>query len=165
MSSRFKIPAHVFFYSIALAPACLYAFYYNRNKPKDEDFEELLRERYSHNINNSSSKRAEMHQFVDAIKAGKSSEKMDEVLYAGKGKMKRQHRVDDRYYGKVEGVRVKDEAVSKKQQEKKPKKKEEENGSAVDDEAFSGKSKSFVALAIVGSTAAVLGMFLGDRRK
>lgn len=132
---KFKIPAHVFNYSLALIPAVAYTYYYNKNAPSDEDLEEILRKDYSSNIRASENKRQAMTDFITgAVKKpgsdAKNDQKLAEVLQSGKGLMKRQRDVDESLYGNEEAAKkaahlwqlAKDEQEEKNKKKRKKKK-------------------------------------------
>jgi len=171
MAGRVKISAHVLGYSLALIPALYYGYHYQQNKPFEEDFEEKLRENYAHNINGSSSKRKDMHKFLDALKRGESNEQMDKVLRAGNGGMKRLNAVDERYYGKEEGLRVKKKVVGELEEKRKGRKNMMKKGNAekkeivneTDDQLSLFQKQSMIALGAIGAVTLVT-VILGDRR-
>eukprot|EP00548_Thalassiothrix_antarctica_P005043 CAMPEP_0194133196 /NCGR_PEP_ID=MMETSP0152-20130528/3468_1 /TAXON_ID=1049557 /ORGANISM="Thalassiothrix antarctica, Strain L6-D1" /LENGTH=172 /DNA_ID=CAMNT_0038828463 /DNA_START=23 /DNA_END=541 /DNA_ORIENTATION=+ len=172
MTGKVKIPAHVFGYSLALIPACFYGYHYRQNKLPEENFEEKLREKYSHNIDGSSSKRREMLKFLDAVKKGETDKRIDEVLRAGKGKMKRQHRVDERYYGTEEGLRAKEEVIEEIKQGRNNQKittikyeNKEKNKKFHETEEISSLflKRSMITLGALG-VVTLATLFLGDRR-
>jgi len=119
-----KIPAHVFGYTLATIPGIMYALYYRRNHQSDEEFEEMLRQNYSNNIEGSKAKRQEMASFLQGIQNPNSNadteRKMAEVLKGGRGEARRHYAVDESLYGTEEGVRLRKEAEeSVKQQTRK----------------------------------------------
>ena len=104
---------HYLFLSIADSIP-LTAIYYRRNHQSDEEFEEMLRQNYSNNIEGSKAKRQEMSIFLQGIKNPNSNadteRKMAEVLKGGRGEAKRHYAVDENLYGTEEGVRLRKEA-------------------------------------------------------
>lgn len=152
-------------------------YYYQTNKPNEEDFEAELRKNYAHNIEGSASKRKDMVAFMTALKKGEvPDERMDDVLHAGKGDMKRHYKVDGRFYGTEEGVaakkRMEEELRLGKKKRKKKKKKAAAEAKAAVEEAkvvpppppTSNTTKSVVALGVVGAAAAVATIFMGGGR-
>lgn len=152
-------------------------YYYQQNKPDDKDFEDELRKNYSHNINSSQAKRADMVKFMDALKRGEPDQRLDEVLQAGKGGMKRHYPVDEKLYGTEEGIatkkRIEEELKNKQPKKKKRKKKaggeskkkaksDESKPSA--EEGMSTTKKSAVAAAVVGTAAVAIGLLFGGGR-
>ena len=157
-------------------------FYFQQNKKDDKSFEEELRTNYSKNIQHSRSQRADFVKFMDGLKRGDSDERLDEILRAGKGEMKRHYRVDEKYYGTEEGIaakkrveqELKEEARKKKERRKKrsasdSKKDEEESteskNSSHEDTSMSTTTKSAVAVAVVGAAAVAVGLLFGGGRR
>lgn len=126
MSPGRKIPAHVFSYSLALTPAIVYAYYYSRNAPSDEELEVVLRKDYSSNIKSSENKRQQMADFIENVVKKPDSDKgaehkLKRVLLAGKGEMKRQLHVDETVYGTEEGAKIASDLWEKAKLEQKEK--------------------------------------------
>lgn len=71
-----------------------------------------------------------MVKFMNALKRGENDERMDEVLHAGKGEMKRHYKVDGRFYGTEEGVAAKKQMEDELRNKKKEKKKKKEAAAA-----------------------------------
>eukprot|EP01083_Nonionella_stella_P298199 1012436_1 len=137
MAPRIRIPAHVFGYSLATVPAIAYAMYWKRNHKSDEEFEKMLLEssRNKSLIDGSRDKKQNMVSFFDAMKDGDPEQeaRMSQVLYGGKGDIKRHHAVDKSLYGTEEGAeqqRMAVEAAAEEQssREKAIKKKRRKKG-------------------------------------
>jgi hypothetical protein len=117
-----------------------------------------------------------MVAFMTALKKGEvPDERMEEVLHAGKGDMKRHYKVDGRFYGTEEGVAAKKRMEEFLKQGRKKRKKKKKNAAAtkepVEKEVVvstppptSTATKSVVALGVVGAVAAVATLFLGGGR-
>ena len=121
--SRFRIPAHVFGYTLASIPAVWYAVYWQKNHDSDEEFEKKLMEKHSAKIQGNREKNQQMTSFFQAMKdPNKNSEheaRMREVLSGGKGSMKRHYAVDEKLYGTEEGVAKRKEAEKEQEERKK----------------------------------------------
>jgi hypothetical protein len=156
-------------------------FYYQQNKLDDKSFEEELRTNYSKNIQNSRSQRADFVKFMDGLKRGESDERLDEMLRAGKGGMKRHYRVDEKYYGTEEGVaakkrveeELKEQARKRKERRKKrdaeskkdEKKSTESENPSHEHTSMSTTTKSAVAVAMVGAAAVAVSLLFGGGRR
>eukprot|EP00584_Thalassiosira_punctigera_P024768 CAMPEP_0172555138 /NCGR_PEP_ID=MMETSP1067-20121228/58120_1 /TAXON_ID=265564 ORGANISM="Thalassiosira punctigera, Strain Tpunct2005C2" /NCGR_SAMPLE_ID=MMETSP1067 /ASSEMBLY_ACC=CAM_ASM_000444 /LENGTH=181 /DNA_ID=CAMNT_0013343647 /DNA_START=100 /DNA_END=645 /DNA_ORIENTATION=- len=174
---RVKIPVHVFVYTIAFLPGAAYAHYWYKNAPSDEEHEEELRKKYSHIIEQSRDKQAQMTTFLQNMKDPHSDQQkqMNQILLGGRGQKKRLHAVDEKIYGTEEGAKLQQEAQLKA---KKGKRKRKNKGSADADGAVgdSGKSDlksgqqsvsvkgSVAAVAVVGALAVGACFFLGGKR-
>ena len=114
-----------------------------------------------------------MVKFVEAIKLGQVDERMDEMLREGKGKMKRQFAVDEKYYGTEEGLAAKERIQNELQLERTKK----ERAKAANDPPalppqvdsdtvndMSATTKSALAAAALGSVAAVAAILVGSWR-
>jgi hypothetical protein len=119
---------------------------------------------------------------MDGLKRGESDERLDEVLRAGKGEMKRQYRVDERYYGTEEGLAAKTrvgEELKEQARVRKERRNKQSGGkstkaetestesdkSSRKDASMSTTTKSAVAVAVVGATAVTVGLlFVGRSR-
>mmetsp|Transcript_8095 Transcript_8095/g.11970 ORF Transcript_8095/g.11970 Transcript_8095/m.11970 type:complete len:220 (+) Transcript_8095:48-707(+) len=116
---KFQVTTHFLGFATACIPCCYYAYYLDQNTPSDEEFEVMLREKYSDNIQKSRNQRNDMIQFFDGIKNPGSNEEMErkiqEVLRGGRGSTKRHYAVDEKLYGTEEGVKVRTEAEKEAQ--------------------------------------------------
>ncbi|KAL3805674.1 hypothetical protein HJC23_005918 [Cyclotella cryptica] len=172
MSSKpkIKIPVHVFAYSIALLPGTIYAYYWYKNSPTDEEHEAELRKKYAHHIESSKQKHESMTKFLQGMRDPNNTEqqaRMAEVLRGGRGSQKRLHAVDESLYGTYEGAKLQKQALEKKRKKGKSKKTKIEEQSS--DEDYNGKHKaikqSVAAVAFVGILAAGASVFLGGKRQ
>jgi hypothetical protein len=177
---RIKIPVHVAVYTIAFLPGAAYAYYWYKNVPSDEEFEEELRKNYSQNINNSRAKHAQMASFLQNMSDpnNEQQEKMRQVLMGGKGTQNRVHAVDEGIYGTEEGAKLQEEAQRNSAKKGKRKKKKKEGGDkddaeklqkerdlALDDLPESVQAKKMiVAVAVAGAITAGASLFLGGKR-
>lgn len=188
MPPKIKIPVHVFVYTLAFIPGVTYAYYWYKNVPTDEEFEQTLRKNYSHNIQSSREKHGDMNKFLKGVIQNdeEQQERMAEVLRGGRGGQKRLHAVDLSLYGTEEGAKLQREAMMKKQQEqeekkigkKKGKKKKQskgklerdmniEGGDTVDDGSDNNSKvmkQSVAAVLVAGTLAAGATLLLGGKR-
>ena len=162
--------------------------YWQRNHQTDEEIEKLLEENYTKNIEGNREKKQDMVNFFAAMKDPSANpeqeRKMNEVLYGGKGEMKRPRQS---LYGTEEGLEKrklaeeegKKKAEKKKKKKKKMKKKDldsdgdgdetvkmkevdqglKESGSAV----FAMEKQSVAAVGAVG-VLALAALLLGNKR-
>lgn len=128
MAPRVQIPVHVFGFGVAMMPPILYGLYYLRNRPSEEEFEEVLKEHYGSKIQQSKARRDDMVKVFQGIKDPGSNDEIDrkmaEVLRGGRGEAKRHYAVDSKLYGTEEGVieRQRSEEERKKREERRKKK-------------------------------------------
>eukprot|EP00554_Chaetoceros_debilis_P012338 CAMPEP_0194117680 /NCGR_PEP_ID=MMETSP0150-20130528/32331_1 /TAXON_ID=122233 /ORGANISM="Chaetoceros debilis, Strain MM31A-1" /LENGTH=168 /DNA_ID=CAMNT_0038808799 /DNA_START=53 /DNA_END=556 /DNA_ORIENTATION=+ len=135
MAPRIRIPAHVFGYTLATVPAIAYAMYWKKNHKSDEEFEKMLLEssRNKSLIDGSRDKKQNMVSFFDAMKDGDPEQeaRMNQVLYGGKGDIKRHYAIDKSLYGTEEGAeqqRMAVEAAAEEQSSRAIKKKRRKKG-------------------------------------
>mmetsp|Transcript_2164 Transcript_2164/g.3029 ORF Transcript_2164/g.3029 Transcript_2164/m.3029 type:complete len:202 (-) Transcript_2164:64-669(-) len=129
MPPRIQIPSHVFAFSLLMTPGVIYGMYYQRNQKDEEYFQEELQKNYSTNITVSKAKRADMVQFVNAVRGG-SEEKdndLNEVLKAGKDSMKRNYAVDKDLYGTTKGMEEKKKIEQQLKEKKQRRRRKEQN--------------------------------------
>ena len=129
--SRFRIPSHVFGYTLATIPAIGYVMYWQKNHESDEELERKLMKHHGDKIKGNREKNQQMTSFFQAMKDGnKNSEqeaRIKEVLQGGKGTIKRHYAVDKTLYGTKEGMAMREETLEK--EEKKARKKEKKKKS------------------------------------
>jgi len=181
MAPKIRIPAHVFGYSLALVPPIAYAMYWQRNKQSDEEIEKVLKENYTKNIQGNRDKKADMVNFFAAMKEQNNPEqekKMQEVLYGGRGDIKRHYAVDESLYGTEKGVEGRmiaekeNEKKLKKRKKKKKKKAEDSENMKKDDVVINEQTKKgltvestgIAALGAVGVLAAASFLIGGNKR-
>mmetsp|Transcript_17601 Transcript_17601/g.36666 ORF Transcript_17601/g.36666 Transcript_17601/m.36666 type:complete len:185 (-) Transcript_17601:101-655(-) len=177
---RFRIPIHVFVYGVAFIPGTIYAYYWYKNAPTDEEFEKELQKNYSQNIKNSREKHESMTKFLQGIKEQNKDQelKMAEILRGGKGQQKRLHSVDEKIYGTEEGAELQSEAQESSHDNKSKKKKKRDavaEGKSQNElvnemttmQQSSGDDRvkqSIVAMALVGTLAAGASLLFGGKR-
>jgi hypothetical protein len=98
------------------------AMYWKRNHKSDQELEEILKENYSTKIQGNRDKKEQMVKFFAAMKDPSANpeqeKKMQEVLYGGKGDIKRHYAVDEKLYGTQEGVETRRKIAEEEQQMK-----------------------------------------------
>jgi hypothetical protein len=107
-SSTFKIPAHMFTFSLALLPCLIYGVYLYRFGPSEEEIEEQIRARY--NTTRIQQKNESMKEFFQNAEAGLEDDRLQQVLRGGatvKSGKKRLHAIDPELYGTELGVETK----------------------------------------------------------
>lgn len=173
MAPRIRIPAHVAGYSLALIPGIAYAYYWKENHLSDEDLEEKLKENYASKIQGSKEKKQDMVKFFEAMKNQNDpdqEQKMQQVLYGGKGDIKRHYAVDEKLYGTEEGAKLAEEAKKQKEvpAKKKKKRKKQRTSSDSNDEQAREQSVSdrsttkhvatgILALGVLGGLSFIIG--------
>ncbi|KAL7437779.1 hypothetical protein ACHAXH_008821 [Discostella pseudostelligera] len=180
---RIKIPVHVFVYTIGFLPGAAYAYHWYKNAPTDEEFEEELQKNYSHNIQNSRDKHAQMNAFLQSMKDPNSDQQkqMEKVLMGGRGQQKRLYSVDETIYGTEEGAKLQQAAQEKATKKKKKRQaKSDEEGTNISVDSGNSSSinsngskdsnsrmvrQSVAAVAVVGALAAAgASLLLGGNR-
>jgi hypothetical protein len=164
---KFKIPVHVFVYTVAFLPGAAYAFYWYKNAPSDDEHEANLREKYSHHIQASKEKHDNMTKFLQGMRDPNNKEqqaRMAEVLRGGRGEIKRLHAVDESLYGTGESSKRQSPEMKKK---KKKKKAQGVELTADEDSIRRQKviKQSVAAVAVAGVVAACASIFLGGKRQ
>jgi hypothetical protein len=164
---KFKIPVHVFVYTVAFLPGAAYAFYWYKNAPSDDEHEANLREKYSHHIQASKEKHDNMTKFLQGMRDPNNKEqqaRMAEVLRGGRGEIKRLHAVDESLYGTGESSKRQSPEMKKK---KKKKKAQGVELTANEDSIRRQKviKQSVAAVAVAGVVAACASIFLGGKRQ
>jgi hypothetical protein len=162
--------------------------YWQRNHQTDEEIEKLLEENYTKNIEGNRNKKQDMVNFFAAMKDPSANpeqeRKMNEVLYGGKGEMKRPRQA---LYGAEEGIEKKKLAdeegkkkAEKRKKKKKKKKKKDVDADSVGDETlkmkevdqglkgsgsagFAMEKQSVAAVGAVG-VLALAALLLGNKR-
>ena len=156
------------------------AMYWQRNKQSDEEIEKVLKENYTKNIQGNRDKKADMVKFFAAMKEQNNPEqekKMQEVLYGGRGDIKRHYAVDESLYGTEKGVEGRmiaekeNEKKLKKRKKKKKKKTEDAENMKKDDviiyeqtKRLSVESTGIAALGAVGVLAVASFLIGGNKR-
>ena len=155
--------------------------YWQRNKQSDEEIEKVLKENYTKNIQGNRDKKADMVNFFAAMKEQNNPEqekKMQEVLYGGRGDIKRHYAVDESLYGTEKGVEgrmiAEKENEKKLKKRKKKKKKEAEDAEnmkkddvVIDEQTKKGltvESSGIAALGAVGVLAVASFLIGGNKR-
>jgi len=188
-----KIPAQVFVFSLLMIPVVGFALYAQRYGPEEEELEEEIRKRYAPDIAKSQRNNEAMQElFQHAIKNpddGAEDDRLSQVLYGGKGEMKRLHAIDKELYGTAQGVEqrnrlqeeLKQQAEENKKRRKRRKQKQQQDEVVVnkkkEDEGKSEAAKDetkkrfssvdatqIATIAAVGTIAAVAGFLAGGRR-
>lgn len=165
---KFKIPVHVFVYTVAFLPGAAYAFYWYKNAPSDDEHEANLREKYSHHIQASKEKHDNMTKFLQGMRDPNNKEqqaRMAEVLRGGRGEIKRLHAVDESLYGTGESSKRQSPEIKKK---KKKKKKAQAVELTADEDSIRRQKvikQSVAAVAVAGVVAACASFFLGGKRQ
>ncbi|KAL7479335.1 hypothetical protein ACHAW6_005071 [Cyclotella cf. meneghiniana] len=172
MSSKpkIKIPVHVFVYGIAFLPGTIYAYYWYKNAPTDEEHEAELRKKYSHHIESSKQKHESMTKFLQGMRDPNNAEqqaRMAEVLRGGRGGQKRLHAVDETLYGTDEGAKLRKQALEKKNKKENSKNTKTEEQSLDEDTIRKHEviKQSVAAVAVAGILAAGASVFLGGKRQ
>ncbi|KAL7541889.1 hypothetical protein ACHAXR_011334 [Thalassiosira sp. AJA248-18] len=147
------------------------AYIWYKNAPTDEEFEEELRKNYSHTIDTSRDKHAQMNTFLQNIKDPNSEQQkqMQQVLLGGRGQQKRLYAVNEDIYGTEEGAKLQQEAQQKAKKGRRKKKKKKAGGDLEQSDLENGQDSSRVrqsvaAVAVVGVLAAGASLFLGGKR-
>jgi hypothetical protein len=173
MSSKpkIKIPVHVFVYGIAFLPGTIYAYYWYKNSPTDEEHEAELRKKYSHHIEGSKQKHESMTKFLQGMRDPNNTEqqaRMAEVLRGGRGGQKRLHAVDETLYGTDEGAKLREQALEKKKKKKEKSKKIKTEEQSLDEDTIRKHKvvkQSVAAVAFAGILAAGASVFLGGKQQ
>jgi hypothetical protein len=121
-----QIPAHVLTFTILFIPCTILAIYVSSYGPNDEMVQQKVREKYGNN-RMVQEKNAALKEFFINAEQGIEDERLQQVLYGGKGEKKRLHAIDTELYGTEHGVIVKEQTINEIQtniQEKKQRKKE-----------------------------------------
>lgn len=128
-------------------PMCIVstAMYWKRNHKSDQELEEILKENYSTKIQGNRDKKEQMVKFFAAMKDPSANpeqeKKMQEVLYGGKGDIKRHYAVDEKLYGTQEGVETRRKIAEEEQKMKQKVVKTSGSGSSGGGGDTSGKTK------------------------
>lgn len=160
-----------------MLPAVLYAEYYRRYAPSDEDLAEILEQKYSEQIATARASRPDFQVFMDQMKNNSTEldKTMDSVLKGGKDSAKRVYAVDDALYGKQDGRQLKKQTlvdINGTRQEKIRKARESREMAITDDNKTQTASRlsnpqtqSVIALVVAGGLAAAVGFLLGGSKR
>lgn len=110
-----EIPAHTLTFTVLFIPCALLAVYMMSYGPSEEHLNEEIRARYGTNLQVQKKNEAMREFFINAEK-GIEDQRLQQVLYGGKGEKKRFHAVDKELYGTEQGVIVKQQVIEEIQQ-------------------------------------------------
>jgi hypothetical protein len=121
-----------------------------------------LKENYASKIQGSKEKKQDMVKFFESMKNHNDPDqekKMRQVLYGGKGDIKRHYAVDEKLYGTEEGAKLAEEAKKEKEfPTKRKKRKKQRKSSATKDDDDEAKEKELSVLGRSTTKHVVSGM-------
>jgi hypothetical protein len=121
-----QIPAHTLTFTVLFIPCAFLTIYMLNYGPDQERVNEEIRAKYGNNVQVQQRNQALREFFINA-EQGVEDQRLQQVLYGGKGEKKRFHAVDKELYGTEQGVVVKQQVTEEIQQtveEKKRRRKE-----------------------------------------
>lgn len=121
-----QMPAHTILFTVLFIPCAFLAVYVMNYGPGEERVNEEVRARYGNNVQVQQRNQALKEFFINA-EQGVEDQRLQQVLYGGKGEKKRFHAVDKELYGTEQGLVVKQQVTEEIQQtaeEKKRRRKE-----------------------------------------
>jgi hypothetical protein len=121
-----QIPAHTMTFTVLFIPCAILTVYMLNYGPGEERLNEEIRAKYGNNTQVRERNQALKEFFVNA-EQGIEDQRLQQVLYGGKGEKKRFHAVDKELYGTEQGLVVKQqvtEEIEQSVEEKKRRRKE-----------------------------------------
>ena len=122
-----EIPAHTMTFTVLFIPCAILAIYMMSYGPDEERVNDEVRAHYGNNLQIQQKNQALKEFFMNA-EQGIEDQRLQQVLYGGKGEKKRFHAVDKELYGTEQGLVVKQQVTEELQQtaaEKKRQRKEQ----------------------------------------
>lgn len=133
-----------------------------------------MKENYASKIQGSKEKKQDMVKFFESMKNHNDPEqekKMRQVLYGGKGDIKRHYAVDEKLYGTEEGAKLAEEAKKEKElpTKRRKRKKQRKSSDSKDEEAKEKKLSvsststtkhlvsGMLALGVLGGVSFIIG--------
>jgi hypothetical protein len=180
-NSEGKYSAHLFMFLVPMFPAILYALYFGYGyEERQKVLEQEIRERYAEGVAKAHVNNEAMRElFQTVIKEPSDDPRIDQLLRAGVGDMKRIHSVDKDLYGTEEGKILREKFLEEQKAKRKKRKRKKTNAAAAESAVESGVShqanppffqwprlpevdkKQVITAAVVGSIAAAVGFLAG----
>ena len=105
-----EIPAHTLTFTVLFIPCAMLAIYMMSYGPSEEHVNEKVRAKYGDNVQVKQKNQA-LKEFLINAEKGNEDQRLQQVLYGGKGEKKRFHAVDKELYGTEQGVIVKQQVI------------------------------------------------------